>query len=39
MAMQDCIVAIRETQRTVEVLEALGKSVGEPAPAFFRTAI
>jgi hypothetical protein len=37
--MQDCIVAIREAQCTIEVLEAFGKSVRKSAPAFFCTAI
>jgi hypothetical protein len=39
MAMQDCIVAIRKTQSTVEVLEAFGESVRKSAPAFFCAAI
>jgi hypothetical protein len=37
--MQDCIVAISEAQRAIEVLEAFGKSVRESAPAFFCAAI
>jgi hypothetical protein len=39
MAMQDCIISVRETQCAIEVLEAFGQSMREPAPAFFCAAI
>jgi hypothetical protein len=37
--MQDCIVAVREAQRSIEVLEAFRKPVRKTAPAFFCAAI